>query len=144
MSKSFAVVDTSVVIGFYLGRKSVAHAAFLSLRHRHHLLASQDTLQEFSDVLLRKKFERIPRDLRLAFIAEYERTVILIEPHVQITACIDPKDDKFLSLAVSGNASLILTSDDHLLRLNPFRGIAILKPTEYLERTVQAPERPLR
>jgi putative PIN family toxin of toxin-antitoxin system len=134
MSKIFAVVDTSVVIGFYLGRKSAAHAAFLSLRHSHHLLASEDTLHEFSDVLLRKKFERIPRDLRLAFIAEYERTVILIEPHVQIAACVDPKDDKFLSLAVSGNASLMLTDDDHLVRLHPFRGIDIINPSDYLSR----------
>ena len=138
MSKSFAVVDTSVVIGFYLGRKSPAHAAFLSLRHSHNLLASQETLEEFHDVLLRKRFDRIPRDLRLAFISEYERTVNPLVPHIQIRACIDPKDDKFLSLAVSGNASLVLTSDDHLLRLNPFRGVDILSPAQYLKRVAQA------
>jgi predicted nucleic acid-binding protein len=61
-----------------------------------------------------------------------------------IQVCTDPKDDKFLSLAVSGNATLILTSDDHLLRLNPFRGIAILKPTDFLELAVRSRETPSR
>jgi len=38
-----------------------------------------------------------------------------------------------LDLAVNGNADFIITGDDHLLRLNPFRGITILTPMAYLE-----------
>ncbi len=50
-----------------------------------------------------------------------------------ITACRDPKDDKFLELAVSGQADLIISSDNDLLVLHPFRGISILKPAAFLD-----------
>ena len=50
-----------------------------------------------------------------------------------IRACRDPRDDKFLEVAVHGRADLIVTGDEDLLALNPFRGIAILAPAAYLE-----------
>ena len=46
--------------------------------------------------------------------------------------CRDPKDDQILELAVSGNADCIVTGDDDLLTLNPFRGIAIITPADFL------------
>jgi putative PIN family toxin of toxin-antitoxin system len=39
----------------------------------------------------------------------------------RIAACRDPKDDKFLELAVNGHADLIVSGDGDLLALNPFR-----------------------
>ena len=47
--------------------------------------------------------------------------------------CRDPKDDRILELAVNGNASFLVTGDDDLLTLNPFRGIQILVPSKLLE-----------
>jgi len=41
-----------------------------------------------------------------------------------IRACRDPKDDKFLEVAVYGRADLIVTGDNDLLAMHPFRGIA--------------------
>ena len=46
----------------------------------------------------------------------------------------DPKDDKFLDVAVNGRADVIVTGDGDLLALHPFRGIAILTPAAYVER----------
>ena len=51
-----------------------------------------------------------------------------------IRACRNPRDDKFLEVAVHGRADMIMTGDADLLALNPFRGIAILTPAEYLGR----------
>ena len=45
----------------------------------------------------------------------------------KIQACRDVKDDKFLELAVNGNADVIVTGDADLLVLNPFREIEIIK-----------------
>ena len=47
-------------------------------------------------------------------------------------ACRDPDDDKLLELAVNGAADFIVTGDDDLLVMNPFRGIAIVTPAEFL------------
>jgi len=57
---------------------------------------------------------------------------ILVEIQAPIRACRDPKDDKFLELAVDGRADAIVTGDGDLLDLHPFRGIAILMPADYL------------
>jgi hypothetical protein len=40
----------------------------------------------------------------------------------RIAACRDPKDDKFLELAVNGRADLIVSGDHDLLALNPLSG----------------------
>ncbi len=50
----------------------------------------------------------------------------------RIAACRDPKDDKFLELAVNGCADLILTGDNDLLVLHPFREIAIVAPATFV------------
>jgi putative PIN family toxin of toxin-antitoxin system len=46
----------------------------------------------------------------------------------RIVACRDPTDDKFLELAVSGNADLILSGDKDLLAHHPFRSIPVVTP----------------
>ena len=58
--------------------------------------------------------------------------MFITEIPFNITACRDPKDDKFLTLAVAANADYIVTGDDDLLVLHPFRGIQIIKPAEFL------------
>jgi hypothetical protein len=49
-----------------------------------------------------------------------------------VTECVDPKDDKYLALAAAGQADVIVSSDDHLRRLHPWRGVSILSPTDFL------------
>ena len=48
----------------------------------------------------------------------------------------DPDDHKFLACAVEASAAAIVTGDDHLLRLEQFRGIDIVTPRDYVERFV--------
>ena len=59
-------------------------------------------------------------------------TALPIESRSQV--CRDPKDDKFLELAVNGAAQLIITGDADLLALHPFRRTEILTPARYLAR----------
>jgi putative PIN family toxin of toxin-antitoxin system len=132
MIELYAVIDTNSAISYYLGNKSEAHAAVDRLRRSSTLLASEETLAEFQDVILREKFARIPLALRASFLSNYQELVTVIRPRIQVNDCIDPKDNKFLSLAISGDAQLILTSDQHLLRMNPYRGIRIVKPEQFL------------
>jgi predicted nucleic acid-binding protein len=50
----------------------------------------------------------------------------------QIYECRYLKDNKYLELAVSAKAECIVTGDDDLLVLNPWRGIEILTVQEFL------------
>ena len=52
-----------------------------------------------------------------------------------VKICRDPKDDKFLDVAINGGADLIVTGDADLLVLHPFEGIEIVTPAAYLART---------
>jgi uncharacterized protein len=57
-----------------------------------------------------------------------------IEIKQEVNACRDAKDDKFLELAVNGNADIIITGDADLLILNPFQEIEIITPEIFVSR----------
>jgi putative PIN family toxin of toxin-antitoxin system len=129
------VLDTNVLVSAALRNGSLPHRALLKARVESRLLASEETLAEFGEVLLRDKFDHaIDRALREELIREYSRLCTLVPIPRPIRACRDPKDDKFLAVAVHGRAEAIITGDRDLLDLNPFMGIAILTSAEYLER----------
>lgn len=66
-------------------------------------------------------------------LSDFISVAELVEITEEVIACRDPKDDKFLSLAVSGEAKVIMSGDKDLLVLHPFRGIDIVKAPEFLE-----------
>jgi putative PIN family toxin of toxin-antitoxin system len=129
------VVDTNVLISRLLARNSVAAQAVRKAMDSSQLLVSSETMHELSDVLFRPRFDPYisPAD-RLVFLTLLRRTALFIDEIETVKACRDPKDDKFLALAVTGRASLILSGDSDLLTLHPFREIEILSPRQYLQR----------
>jgi putative PIN family toxin of toxin-antitoxin system len=70
---------------------------------------------------------------RIGFCETYESDSKIIHISANILACRDPKDNMFLELAVSGNATYIISGDNDLLTLNPFREIKIISPKEFVE-----------
>jgi predicted nucleic acid-binding protein len=44
----------------------------------------------------------------------------------------DPDDNKFLNCALFGKADYLVTSDQHLLKLEEYLGIRICKPSQFL------------
>jgi len=59
-----------------------------------------------------------------------EAEIVLVT--TTVLECRDPKDNKFLELAISGQATHVLTGDSDLLELHPFRGIAVVTPQQFL------------
>ena len=94
---------------------------------------SQALSEELDDVLSRPRFERyVTRQERTAFLRDLLRMAISVRITEPVRACRDPKDDKILELAWNGHANYIVTGDDDLLVMNPFRGTAIVRPAEFL------------
>ena len=56
----------------------------------------------------------------------------MVETTERISDCRDPKDNIVLECAVAGGGDYIVTADPDLLILNPFRGIKIVPPHEFL------------
>ena len=128
------VFDTNVFVSaLLLPDSKPRHALDLALR-RGKILLSFALLAELYEVLSRKKFRRYidEEDIR-TFVAALTRESQWVDVDVRITACRDSKDDKFLELAVSGHATHIVTGDSDLLALNPFQGIQVVPPQEFLK-----------
>jgi putative PIN family toxin of toxin-antitoxin system len=99
-------------------------------------LMSTATLQELGEVLSRPKFDAyVSIQQRRQFIALLGGMVRMVTVLHRVEACRDPKDDKFLHVALNGEADLIVTGDADLLALHPFHGVEILSPREFLAKT---------
>jgi putative PIN family toxin of toxin-antitoxin system len=130
----FFVFDTNSLISAALLPNSVSRKALDKAINAGKLAVSGSTYEELIEVLFRPKFDKY-------FFNDNERWVILYKievnstlfiPDIFITDCRDPKDNKFLELAISANASCIITGDKDLLILRPFRGIPILNAVDFI------------
>jgi putative PIN family toxin of toxin-antitoxin system len=134
MSEHRIVIDTGVAVSAVLLPGSVPRRAFDTALARGVVLVSEATVAELDDVLRRAKFNKyVAEDRRLEFLAALVRETEAVEITESVTACRDAKDNKFLELAVCGRASCLLTGDQDLLALHPFRGVPILTPAQFLE-----------
>ena len=129
------VADTNVLISRLIFRKSVAAQAFDVALTKYELLASNDVHDELSQVIARSKFDRYAtRAERSIYLSDFRKASRFVKDVPPVAVCRDPKDDKFRALALAGGASVILTGDQDLLTLHPFREVAILSPRQFLDR----------
>ncbi len=129
------VFDTNVLVSALLFEHSRPGQAFRRALEMGQVLLSLPVLEEVNEVLSREKFERyMTAEEREEFLEALVGRARFIDPTEQIRVCRDPKDDKFLELAVSGGASYIITGDKDLLVLGSFRGIEILRVDNLLKR----------
>ena len=127
------VVDTNVLVSGVLAETSVPGRARHKAIETAQLLISDATFEELIEVLSRPKFDPyITADERQAFFSLVDRVAEKVSISTVIRACRDPKDDKFLELAVSGAANLLVTGDKDLLVLHPFQDTNIVTPAQYL------------
>ncbi len=141
MARERIVFDTNVLISGALSTTSTPARALEAAITSGDLLASTATLRELTEKLLSVKFDAyVSRDKREALLLRLAPLVDIVAVVQTFHASRDPKDDKFLDVAVNGRADVIVTGDGDLLALHPFRGIAILTPAAYLDRQAQRPD----
>jgi putative PIN family toxin of toxin-antitoxin system len=133
------VVDTNIIVSGLI-TSGTPPAKILDGIHnkRITLLISDEVISEYLRVLEYphiRKYKKITDEtisrLTALFINETERVEIL-NP---ITASPDPDDDKFLSLAVEGQADFIITGDKaDRLSLKEISGIKIITARNAVEK----------
>ncbi len=133
MKKLTIVLDTNTIVSALCFPQSIVRQAFNRAINEHQIIASSATWEELMEVINRPKFDKyVPSKERLLFLETVKQRVNFKEPTETITDCRDPKDNKFLELAVTANADFIVTGDLDLLILNPFRKITILKSGDFV------------
>lgn len=136
MKNDSFVFDTNTLVSAFLMSESTSRKALKRATELGMIVVSVAIIHEFTEVLFRKKFDKYfwNDDERWLAIHEISSNATSLSPKEIITDCRDPKDNKFLELAVTANASCIITGDKDLLELNPFRGIPILNAADFLSR----------
>ena len=127
------VFDTNSLISAHLLPSSAIRRSLDKALEKGVLIHSKETFSEFVDAFTRPKFDKyISLDHRLKAISLLELRSQLIQVSLPVSACRDPKDDKFLALALAGKADCIITGDKDLLVLHPFQNIPILTSSDFL------------
>ncbi|NJL90111.1 MAG: putative toxin-antitoxin system toxin component, PIN family [Coleofasciculaceae cyanobacterium SM2_1_6] len=134
MNEERFVIDTNVLVSALIFSNSKPRQALDKVLDVGILLLSESIFLELKAVLLRPKFDRyVTLEKRTKFLDNLAEITLFIEPDESINDCRDPKDNKYLELAVSGKVNCLITGDEDLLVLNPFRGISILTVQLFLE-----------
>lgn len=95
------------------------------------MVASTAMLESMEDVLSRPYFAaRLSSEQVQVVVQRLRAVATLVVPDRSITGFTD--DDAILGAAVAANADAIVTGDNALLALHPFRGIPILTANEFL------------
>lgn len=127
------VLDTNVIVSAVLSEQSTPGRAVLHARKAGALIATFSMLTELMAVLRRRRFDRyVSAKQREEFFRRYIHEVEIVIVTHSLSLCRDPRDDRFLEAAASGSASHIITGDSDLLALNPFCGVRIVTPSEFL------------
>lgn len=134
MHKPFFVFDTNCFISANLIKDSV-NAKALDIALLYGIIAiSSEVFNEYFEVLYREKLDKyLTESKRRKALSLIEKNSILFTPVEKVTICRDPKDDKFLELAMACIADILITGDPDLLILNPFQDIRILSPADFLK-----------
>ena len=134
MKNNIFILDTNTLISSSLSKYVAPRKAVTKANLIGKISVSNETYNEFLETLLRSKFDRyLSRETRLEILLDFKKLANFSKISETIMGCRDPKDNKFLELAVAANASCIITGDKDLLILHPFRGISILNATDFLK-----------
>jgi len=98
------------------------------------LVLSEDIINELLKVLDYKEIQNKIKDKNLEMRRTVEKIVsisTIVEPKQKLGIVKeDPDDNIILECAIEGNVDYILSNDKHLLKLEEFREIKIIKPEE--------------
>ncbi len=130
------VIDTNTFISASLFHSSLPQKAVEYCLAHGSIFFSESTFLELSSRITRSKFDKyISQKNRKEFVESiYQaRKVFFCIPQETITDSADIDDNQFLEVAVEIKADYLITGDKkHLLPMNPYRGIKIITPREFL------------
>ncbi|MCZ8065195.1 MULTISPECIES: putative toxin-antitoxin system toxin component, PIN family [unclassified Microcystis] len=134
MNKPRFVFDANVIVSVFLFKNSPPRLALETAKNQGIIILSDTVIDELSNVLSRSKFDRyLAKSIRQELLETLVEASLLVQPSESIDECRDSKDNKYLELAISGHAESLITGDEDLLVLNPFRNIKIITVLEFLD-----------
>jgi putative PIN family toxin of toxin-antitoxin system len=130
------VLDTNVFVSgvFFTGPPHQILQAWHEGKFQ--LVVSPEILDEYSRVgeALAERFPAL--DIRPIFELVTVNAELVSAADAAEPICDDPDDDKFFLCAISAACEVIVSGDRHLLARSGYAGIQVLKPRDFVEKTL--------
>ena len=133
------VLDTNVFIsGVFF--KGPPYQILKAWREGHIRLSIPDEIfEEYQRVgeLLSNDYPKVDLGPILELLAI--NTEFVMPKKLQTPVCEDPDDDKFLACAIAGKSKIIISGDEHLLKVSGYKGIKVLRPRKFVDEYLDKP-----
>ncbi len=135
MKSPRVILDTNVLVSYIVwpGATIVKVVGF-AFSPKAQMLTSHATYDEvqrkLAQFIARRAISPDKVEILLAALNASARWISILQ-HVEI--CRDPNDDKFLSLAMNGEADYLVTGDQDLLVLKKIGRTKILTPADFIK-----------
>ena len=129
------VLDTNVFVSALLFRGEIAKLVRWWQEGKIVPVVIRETYDEFVTVLTYPKFKLSSEEIKAVINEEILPYIDVVEITYHVKGISpDPGDDKFLSCAISGKVTYLVTGDKVLLSLEQYRGLRIIGVREFIER----------
>lgn len=131
------VLDTNVIISAFLSSRGAPAEIIRRWENgEFEVVTSPPLITEFKRALtypqVRKYLHYSDQEV-IDILNRFRAVATVIEPTINLNVIErDPDDNRVLECAVTGNASYIVSGDDHLLTLAEYQNIVILNPVGFL------------
>ena len=127
-------MDANTVVSAALNRTGTPQRAIAAARAKGTIALSRAVFQEIAEVPSRPKFTRfLPDTRRFESLVFLTSKALWVEPNEPVRECRDLGNNKYLELAHAAHATVIVSGDKDLLVLDPWRGVRVLTPAQFLE-----------
>lgn len=122
------VLDTNIYIAAALNSSGFSEEVLnFAIRANFKIVISEEILQEIQSKLTHKF--QWPKENIDFFLARIRKITEVVDIRERISVIVrDPEDNKILECAVAGEADLIVSLDQDLIKLKSFKGIGIIHP----------------
>ncbi len=127
------VIDTNAMVSGIFWPGPPSQILELWAQRKIHLLVSEEILSEYIRVIEELSLERGEPELANKWTAFIVQNAIITQAPSICLDCTDLDDNKFVDCAVAGKCDYVISGDKALLKLNPFLGIPIIKPSAFLK-----------
>ncbi len=127
------VLDTNVLISAALFRESASTDAVEKALDHYTPVFTLATWDELASVIMHSKLDRyLTPEARHLYLAKLASVARIVAARSTVNDCRDPKDNKFLALAMDAQAAFLVTGDKDLMVLHPYGSITVCTPAAFL------------
>ena len=128
------VIDTNILISLFIGRQ---HETLIDniVDEKIQLISSNEQIAEIKSVLTYPKLSKyFTPEMHDELIFLINNLSELVQITNNIFDCRDANDNFILEMAVNGKADFIVSGDQDILILSPYRGIEVFALSEFKNR----------